>query len=307
MRATASMTRQGWVLFASMCVIWGIPYLLIRVAVRDLSPAMLVFCRTGIAAALLLPLAAVRGEVRPALTRWRGVLAFSAIEMALPWLLLARAEQHLSSSLTGLLIAAVPLVGAVLMRTTGARERLGFANTAGIFLGLVGVAALVGLDLGGASIGAIGEVGTVAVCYAVGPIILARWLSDLPPFGVISLSLAAAAICYAPFAAFSLPETQPSWKVIASVLTLAVVCTALAFVLFFALIEQVGPLRATVITYVNPAVAAILGVAILGESFTLGMGIGFALVLAGSVLATRPAPRAGAPPAREPELATEPS
>ena len=198
MRATASMTRQGWILFASMCVIWGIPYLLIRVAVRDLSPAMLVFCRTGIAAALLLPLAAVRGEVRPALTRWRGVLAFSAIEMALPWLLLARAEQHLSSSLTGLLIAAVPLVGAVLMRTTGARERLGFANTVGIFLGLVGVAALVGLDLGGASIGAIGEVGTVAVCYAVGPIILSRWLSDLPPFGVISLSLAAAAICYAP-------------------------------------------------------------------------------------------------------------
>ena len=149
--------------------------------------------------------------------------------------------------------------------------------------------------------------GTVAVCYAVGPIILSRWLSDLPPFGVISLSLAAAAICYAPFAAFSIPETQPSWKVIASVLTLAVVCTALAFVLFFALIEQVGPLRATVITYVNPAVAAILGVAILGESFTLGMGIGFALVLAGSALATRPAPRAGAPQAREPELATEPS
>ena len=149
MRATAEMTRRGWILFASMCVIWGLPYLLIRVAVRDLCPAMLVFCRTGIAAALLLPLAAIRGEVRPALTRWRGVLAFSAIEMALPWLLLARAEQHLSSSLTGLLIAAVPLVGAVLMRFTGARERLGFANAAGIFLGLVGVAALVGLDLGG--------------------------------------------------------------------------------------------------------------------------------------------------------------
>ena len=105
----------------------------------------------------------------------------------------------------------------------------------------------------------------MAVCYAVGPIILSRWLSDLPPFGVISLSLAAAAICYAPFAAFSIPATRPSWNVIASVLTLAVVCTALAFVLFFELIEQVGPLRATVITYVNPAVAAILGVAILGR------------------------------------------
>jgi drug/metabolite transporter (DMT)-like permease len=182
----------------------------------------------------------------------------------------------------------VPLVGAVLMMTTGARERLGPSSAIGLLLGLAGVAALVGLDLGGASAGPLAEVGTVAVCYAVGPIILSRWLSDLPSLGVIALSLAAAAVCYAPFAAFSVPAQQPSWKVIASVLTLAVVCTALAFILFFALIEQVGPLRATVITYVNPAVAALLGVTILGESFTLGMAIGFALVLAGSVLATRP-------------------
>jgi drug/metabolite transporter (DMT)-like permease len=300
------MTRRGWILFSAMCVIWGIPYLLIRVAVRDLNPAMLVFCRTGISALLLLPLAIGRGEVRAALRRWRGVLAFSVVEMAIPWLLLSSAEEHLSSSLTGLLVAAVPLVGAVLMRTTGARERLGLSSSLGLLLGLAGVAALVGLDLGGASVGSLGEVGTVAVCYAVGPAILSRWLSDLPALGVIALSLAAAAVCYAPFAAFSIPSAQPSWKVIASVLTLAAVCTALAFVLFFALIEQVGPLRATVITYVNPAVAALLGVTILGESFTIGMAVGFALVLAGSVLATRPArPSAPAGSTRDPELAVE--
>jgi drug/metabolite transporter (DMT)-like permease len=299
------MTRRGWILFSSMCVIWGIPYLLIRVAVRDLSPAMLVFCRTGIAAALLLPLAVARGEVRAPFHRWRPVLAFSAVEMALPWLLLSSAEKRLSSSLTGLLIAAVPLVGALLMRTTGARERLGFASSAGLLLGLAGVAALVGLNLDGASVGSLGEVGTVAVCYAVGPIILARWMSDLPALGVIALALTAAAIVYLPFAAFSIPATMPSWNVIASVVTLAVVCTAFAFIVFFALIEEVGPMRATVITYVNPAVAALLGVTILGESFTLGMGIGFALVLAGSVLATRPAPPSTpSAPALERELAS---
>ncbi|MGI9112176.1 MAG: DMT family transporter [Gaiellaceae bacterium] len=295
------MSRRGAVLFAAMCVIWGIPYLLIRVAVEELSPAMLVLARTTVAALLLLPIAAYRRELRPLLPYWLPVLAFAAIEIAVPWVLLGAAEQEISSALTGLLLAAVPIVGVVIARTSGARERLGLQNGIGLLLGLVGVAAIVGLNLEGASVLPIAEVGVVAVCYAVGPVILQRWLSGVPALGVIAASLALTAVVFTPIAAFSVPEQVPSAKVVGSVLSLAVVCTALAFLLFFALIAEVGPVRATVITYVNPAVAAVLGVSLLDERFTPGMGIGFALVLAGSVLATRrgvePAPRAALDPA----------
>jgi drug/metabolite transporter (DMT)-like permease len=270
-----------------MSVIWGIPYLLILVAVRDLSPAVLVLGRTTIAALLLLPIAAARGELRPLKGHWVALLVFAAIEIAIPWVLLGTAEQHISSSLTALLIAAVPLVGAVIVRTSGDRERLGRSSLVGLVLGLVGVAAIVGLNLEGAGALPLSEVALVAVCYAVGPVILQRYLADLPAFGVISASLAVTAVAFVPFALASLPSETPPWSAIWSVLALAVVCTAIAFVLFFALIAEVGAVRATVITYINPAVAALLGVAILDEHFTAGMAAGFALVLVGSVLATR--------------------
>jgi drug/metabolite transporter (DMT)-like permease len=281
------VTRRGLLLFGAMCVIWGVPYLLILVAVRDLSPAVLVLARTAIAALLLLPLAAARGELRPLKGHWVPLLAFAAIEIAIPWVLLGTAEQRITSSLTALLIASVPLVGAVIARTTGERERLGLPNLLGLLLGLVGVAAIVGLNAGGAGVLPLTEIGLVAVCYAVGPVILQRYLADLPALGVISASLAVTALAYVPIALFSLPSEVPPWSAIGSVLALAVVCTAIAFVLFFALIAEVGPVRATVITYVNPAVAALLGIAILGEHFTAGMAAGFALVLVGSALATR--------------------
>jgi drug/metabolite transporter (DMT)-like permease len=282
------MTRRGLALFGAMCVIWGIPYLLIRIAVRDLSPATLVLARTSIAALLLLPIAAFRHELRPVVRHWPAILAFAGVEIAVPWVLLGAAEQEISSSLTALLIAAVPLIGAVIARTTGERERLGLQSLFGLLVGLVGVAAIVGLNLQGAGALPIAEVGLVAVCYAVGPVILQRWLAELPALGVIAASLAVTAVVYLPIAAFSFPQEMPSAKVIWSVLGLAVVCTAIAFLLFFALIAEIGSVRATVITYVNPAVAAVLGVAILGEHFTAGMAIGFVLVLLGSVLATRP-------------------
>jgi drug/metabolite transporter (DMT)-like permease len=185
----------------------------------------------------------------------------------------------------------LPLAGALIVWTTRGRERLGVSNAVGLLLGFAGVSALVGFDLGAVSARPVLEVAVVVVCYALGPLILSRMLSDLPPFGVITVSLAATALVYVPIAAFSLPSQRPSGEVILSVLTLSAVCTSLAFLIFFALIEQVGPVRATVITYVNPAVAALLGVTVLSESFTFGMAIGFVLILAGSVLATRPSRR----------------
>jgi drug/metabolite transporter (DMT)-like permease len=293
------MTPRGWLLFASMCVIWGIPYLLIKVAVEDVSPAMLVLARTGIAALLLLPIAAARAELRPILAHWRAVLAFAAIEIAIPWVLLGAAETELSSSLTGLLIAAVPLIGTLIALRTGTRERLSVGRAAGLLLGLAGVASIVGLSIEGASLVPLAEIALVAVCYAVGPLILQRWLSNLPALGVVAIALALTAVAYVPITALSGAGETPSPTAAGAIGALAVVCTALAFLLFFALIAEIGPVRATVITYVNPAVAAVLGVAILSEDFTAGMGIGFALVLVGSVLATRPAsmPEFGARPA----------
>jgi drug/metabolite transporter (DMT)-like permease len=280
------MTRRGVLLFAAMCVIWGIPYLMIRVAVRELAPVTLVFLRTGIASLLLLPFAAVRGELRPLVSHWRPLVAYTAIEVAIPWVLLNKAETRLSSSLTGLLIAAVPLVGALLVTFTGERERQGRRRWLGLLVGFGGVAALVGLDVGEVHGIALAEMACVAVCYAVGPVIFARYLSDVPPLGVVAASLVLTAIVYAPLAAFRWPDRMPSAHVVESVLGLALVCTALAFLLFFALIREVGPVRATVITYVNPAVAAVAGIALLDERLTVGMVVGFVLVLVGSFIAT---------------------
>ena len=288
------MSRRGRLLFLAMCVVWGIPYLLIRVAVRQLSPPVLVFFRTAPAALLLLPLAQHRRYLRPLLTRWRVVLVYTAVEIAGPWLLLSRAEQRLSSSVTGLLIAAVPLIGASLAVLVAHGDTLDRRRTIGLMVGFAGVAALVGFDVGGTSPIAVAEVALTAVGYAIGPMIISRRFADIPGLGVVAASFGLTALAYAPFALTDLPP-RVSGQVVASVAALTVACTALAFVLFFALVVEVGPARATVITYVNPAVAVILGVGLLGERFTTRMAISFPLILAGSVLATR-GPRSPAAP-----------
>ena len=293
------MTRRGLLLFVAMCLIWGIPYLFIRIAVSELTPATLVFLRTGVAALVLLPIAVRRGGLRALLDKWRPLLVFSFIEVGIPWLALSSAEQQISSSLAGLLISAVPLVGTVIALLFGNRERIGPVNLAGLLLGLAGVAAIVGFDLRATGWVPLVEMAVVVVGYAVGPAILARHLSGLPSVSVIAASLAICAIVYAPLAAFQMPRSVPSTGVVASVAVLALVCTALAFLLFFALIAEIGPVRATVITDINPAVAALAGILVLHEMFTAGMGIGFVLVLVGSTLATRRAGR------RQPALVEE--
>jgi drug/metabolite transporter (DMT)-like permease len=293
------MSRRGWLLFSAMSVIWGIPYLLIKIAVAELAPATLVLARVAIATVVLLPITVRRGELVPVLRRWRPLLAYTAVELCIPWYFLAYAEQTLSSSLTGLLLAMVPLVSAVLVLATG-HERLGARRVVGLILGFAGVAALVGLDIHGSAL-AVGAVAIVAVGYALGPFILARNLSDLPDLGVVAASLLVAAVVYLPFGVAQAPSHLPSAPVLLSVTTLGVICTALAFVLFFRLIAEVGPARATVITYVNPAVALVLGVVVLNESFTVVTAIGFALILAGSVLGTsRDRSRAETPVCAEP-------
>jgi drug/metabolite transporter (DMT)-like permease len=279
------------VLFGAMCVIWGIPYLLIRVAVRELDPEAVVFGRTAIGALLLLPVAVWRGLLPQLRGHVKWLLAFTVVELAIPWLLLTRAEQHLTSSLSGLLVAAVPLVGIGISRMLGFREEMTSRRWAGLIIGVAGVGALVGLQVGHIDMVAVLEILVVAIGYAIGPLIQSHRLSDVPSLAVVSTSLAITAVIYAPFALTSHPHHLGA-KVIWSMIGLAVICTAAAFLVFFALIADIGPTRATVITYVNPAVAVLLGVTVLSEHLTTGMIVGFPLVLLGSVLATaqKPAP-----------------
>ena len=283
------MTRRGLLLFAALGIAWGIPYLFIKVAVSELEPGMVVLARSALAAVLLLPLALFRREVGTVLRRWKPMLAYTIVEIVVPWYFLSSAEQHLPSSTAGLLLAAVPLAGVGVAFLMGRPAALSGLNWVGIAVGMLGVAALVGLDIGGSDLVSVGEMAIVVVGYALGPAILSRWMSDLPGVGVVAVSLAGAAIAYIPVVVLtgSWPSEWPSTQVIVAIIVLAVVCSALAFLFMVGLIAEIGPVRATTITYVNPAVAILAGVLVLGERVTVWTIVGFVLVLAGSYLVTR--------------------
>jgi len=290
------VSRRAALLFLALGIAWGIPYLLIKVSVEELSPAQLVLGRTGLAALILMPIAVARGAVRPVLARWPWLLVFTVVEIAVPWVLLGSAETRLPSSTTGLLIAAVPLAGLAIAFVTGRAERLAPIAWLGLLLGIVGVGALVGLDVHGSDLGAVGEVGVVVVGYAAGPAILSPALNGLPGIGIMASALTTTALVYVPvvLVADGVPGSPPSGKVVWSVLALAAVCTAAAFMLLFALVNEVGPVRATTITYLNPAVAVVAGALVLGEPVTVWTIVGFGLVVTGSYLVNRGG-RPGAP------------
>ncbi len=285
------MSRRGWVLFVAMSVIWGVPYLLIKVAVGEVTPAMLVFVRCVVGAALLLPWTIASGQLRPVLRHWKALLLFTALEMAGPWFLIAYAEKSLSSSLTGLLVAGVPFVAALAARLLGEEERLTPVRILGMVIGVVGIGVLLGLDVGGTEVLPLLAIALVLVGYATGPLVVTRALPEVPGVAASSIALFLTAVVYAPLTAPQWDElggvSAPAWL---SLALLGVVCTALALALFFALIREVGPQRSLVITFVNPAVAVLLGVLLLDEPFTLGIALGLPLVLVGCVLATRRSP-----------------
>jgi drug/metabolite transporter (DMT)-like permease len=286
------MTRRGWLLFAVMSVIWGIPYLLIKVAVEHVEPAVVVFARTSLAGVALLVVAARSRALKPALAHWKPVLAFAGLEMAGPWLLLTSAEQRLPSGVTGLLVSCVPIVGAIAAYALGDRNALRPVRIAGITLGLGGVALIVAGDLsghGGTPWLSVVEVLLVCVGYATAPFIVARKLGAVPSVGVVAIALSAVAIVVSPLAWIERPDAMPPATALWALLGLAVICTAIAFIVFFALIAEVGPARATLITFVNPAVAVVLGAIVLDEHITAATLGGFVLVIGGCFLATRSA------------------
>lgn len=282
------MSRRGLALFIALSIIWGTPYLFIRIAVEYVEPSVMVALRVALAAILLLPVALARGQFRGIRPYLPWVAVFALVEITGPFLMLGYAETALASSTTALLIAAVPIVAAVLARSLGLDRRLGGLRVLGLAIGISGVAVLVGLDIPGDRWWAVGAAAVTVVGYALGPIVISTKLADAPPLAVITLALAANALVYAPIAWVQRPTTPVPASAWWSIAVLGVLATAIAFLIFFALVAEVGPSRMTVITFLNPAVAVLLGVLILSEPITWGLVLGFPLVLLGSYLATRP-------------------
>jgi drug/metabolite transporter (DMT)-like permease len=282
------VSARAWALFAAVSVIWGMPYLFIKIAVEEISPSLLAWSRLALAAMVLLPVAWKLGALGGLRERWRILTVFAAVEMAVPWPLLGFGEVHISSSLAAILVATVPLFVALLATRFDHSERPSATRFIGMLIGLAGVVALVGIDIGGKGDQLLGALAVlvVAFLYAIGPMIVKSRLSDVDPLGPVAASLGIAALLVTPFALASLPDSTPSADTFASIAVLGLLCSALAFLLFFRLIAEIGPGRATVITYINPVVALALGVVVLDEGITTGVVVGLLLILAGSWLST---------------------
>ncbi len=281
------MSARGWALFAAVSVVWGMPYMFIKLGVDGgLTPGFLAWSRVALAALVLLPFALRAGALKGLPLGW--VALFAATEVAIPFPLIGFGEQRVSSSLAAILIASMPLFVAALALRFDRAEKPSRTRLVGMLIGLSGVIALMGIDLGGSSEALIGAAAILVatVGYAIGPLIVNRQFSEFQPLGPVTAAMMAATVILLPFGIGDFPAETPPTDAVASVFVLGVVCSAIAFLLFFSLIAEIGPSRASVITYVNPVVALALGVAILGEEVTAGASVGLLLILAGSWLAT---------------------
>lgn len=290
------MTKKAWVLFAAMSIVWGISYLFIKVAVEEVSAPVVVVARTAIAAAVLVPLALRRRAFGALRGRVRIVALLAVTHVAGPFLLITYGEVHISSSLTALLIAAQPIMIALIALKADASERVSGARAVGLAVGLGGVGTLVGFDLTGDRLGLLGA-GMVLLAtfgYACATLIVKRHLSDVPPVAIAASTMSITTVLLMPLAVVTAPTAMPSAKVTGSLVALGLVCTALAFLAFYELIAEAGAGRAALITYINPVVAVLLGVLVLDEKLSASIAGGTALILAGSWLATRPAKTAKA-------------
>lgn len=287
------MSRKGLLLFLAAGLFWGMPYFFIKIAGEDFATVSIILARVVIGAAVLIPLALYRKTLMAAIKAWPWVLAFAVIEMVIPWWLITEAERHIDSGLTGLLVGTVPFFALPISFFFLKDRSVKHPKTLlGLAMGFSGLILLVGIDSFAGHVDPlyVGFVILAAIGYAVAPAIAAQKMRDIPSEGVIGLSMVMVAVVYAIPASFTLPNDLakgPSIEAWAALLTLGVVCSAIAFVVFFALIKEIGSARATLITYPNTAVAILLGVLFATETFTPGMAIGLPLVAIGSYFATK--------------------
>lgn len=289
-----AVNRRSWTLLLALSAIWGASYLFIKIGLRDLSPAMVAWGRTVLAAAVLVAVAAHRAELRVPRAAVAPLVLVGTFHIAGPFLLIAEGEQEISSALAGILVAATPLFTALLAIRFDPEERSQGARLGGILLGLVGVAVLLGLDLGGSGSELLGAGAVLLAClgYAIAALLAKRRFGGIPPVTTAAwVMVAGAAILLAPALATA-PEAAPALGPLAAVLALGVVGTGVAFAIFYDLIARVGPARTYIVTYLSPAFAVVYGVLLLGEAVSLATLAGLALILGGSYLA------AGGPAAR---------
>ena len=279
------MTRRNWILFGLTGVLWGIPYLFIKIAVRDYSPAIVVCGRTLIGAAILIPLALKQGSLKQALKGIRYVIPYAIAEMVGPWILITSAEKKISSGLAGLLIATVPIWSTILTSLHGDKS---VWQPRRLF-GIIGIVALVGIESirGTSNPLAIGAVILSAILYAFATIRITRALPGVSGLAINGVAMAFTSIFYLPFAISEWPKGHISQASTFSLIALGILSTALAFALFFMVMDEIGPARASLVTYINTAVAVLLGVLLLSEPLTLGIIVGLPLVLVGSYFASR--------------------
>jgi drug/metabolite transporter (DMT)-like permease len=283
------VSRRAWVAFATLSLIWGIPYLFIKVAVDGgVSPFFLAWSRIVLGALLLLMLRPRQTVDLLARGPRRWIVTYAVVEMSLPFPLIAAGERHVDSSVAAIVIATVPLLIALLALRFDHTERPTRTRMLGMLVGLAGVVALMGIDLSGSAAELLGAAAVLlaALGYAAGPMIIKRHLLSFDPRETMAASLCVAAVVLTPAAILSRPSSAPPADALASLAVLGVLCTATAFVILMVLVSEVGAGRASVITYINPVVAVALGVAVLGESPGAGAIAGLLLILAGSWLAT---------------------
>lgn len=283
------MSRKGWALFALIGVLWGVPYLFMKVAVAELSTPVIVFSRLVIGAALLVPIALFQRSMRSALRYWRYIAFYAILEMVGPWFLITSAQRELSSGVVALLVATVPIWATLFAHHTGDSTAAHRTRIFGIALGLVGIALLVGIE----SFSDVGnfislfQVLLASASYAFAVNMVARKVPGVSGIAVNAIAMIISGLIYLPFAIAYWPTQTPSSDAIWSTIGLGVLSTAMAFWVFFLVIDEVGPARASLVVYPNTAVAVLLGIVILDEPLTIAIAIGLPLVLVGSYFASR--------------------
>ena len=283
------MSRRHWFLFITVGLLWGMPYLLLKVSVRELSVPVIVCSRTLIGALILVPIALHQKTLLPALKKYHYVLLYAVLELFIPWLLITAAEQKITSGLAGLLVATVPIWTTVIASVKGDKTVWHKKRLGGLLIGFIGVLLVVGIESLRSDQNplAIIMILIASLSYASAVATVTATIPELDPIAINGLAMFSAAIFYLPFALFALPDHMPTAHVIASQITLGLLPTAMAFILFFELMRDVGPARASLVTYLNTAFAVVLGVVILHEPLTLGILVGLPLVLIGSYFAGR--------------------
>jgi drug/metabolite transporter (DMT)-like permease len=303
------MSRRSLLALLFLGALWGASYMFIKIALEDLSPAMIVFVRTALAALVLVPLA-VRRDALGGLSGALGVIVLLAVvQVSAPFLLISAGEQEITSSLTGILISSTPLFTALLAIWVDREERSTGPRALGLVAGFLGVALLIGVDLGGSSYALLGglAVALAGLGYAIGAFVVKRSSVTLAPIGLAAATMTASAVLTAPLAAIGAPDALPSLGTVGAILALGLVGTGVAFAIFNTLIVTIGPARVALVTYVAPVFAVFYGVTLLGETISLGTVAGLFLIVGGSwVAAGQKLPRAGRRPRPVPAYADAP-